>query len=254
MPTTIYTDADNTLWDTDSVYQAAQCALLEQIEHLEGHATNTQDRLAFVREYDQAIATLHHEHLRYPVELLAHALLLGLRRISSSEAANRVIREGGLPEMEQAVNRFVGMLKTLPPLLPGVLDGIQLAVGNGLKFYVVTEGPQDRMIGSLREHGLLGYINQVLSATKTVALYKRLKSLAGTGSVAMIGDQLDRDVLPAREACLTAIWIPSAFRPKWIDRNESVKASFVAKDFLAAIRWLLQCDSNATKDQVSAER
>jgi putative hydrolase of the HAD superfamily len=253
MPTTIYTDADNTLWDTDTVYQAAQCDLLEQIEHLEGRPIYSPDRLAFVREYDQAIASLHHEHLSYPVELLAHSLILGLRGMSSIEAAKRVIREGGLPDTEHAVNRFVGMLKALPPLLPGVSDGIQLAISNGLKLYVVTEGSQDRAIRCLRQHGLLEYTNQVLAATKTVGLYKRLKSLAGAGWVAMIGDQLDRDVLPAREADVAAIWIPSAFRPSWIDPNEAVKASFVATDFLVAIGWLLQSDSDAEKERFSMQ-
>lgn len=31
----------------------------------------------------------------------------------------------------------------------------------------------------------------------------------------MIGDQLDRDIVPAKEAGLTTIYFPGGFQPKW---------------------------------------
>ena len=55
----------------------------------------------------------------------------------------------------------------------------------------------------------------------------------------MVGDQLDRDIVPAREAGLLAVWVPSAFRPKWHDSDLSFGASFIADGFLNAVAWLL---------------
>jgi putative hydrolase of the HAD superfamily len=237
---TVYSDADNTLWGTDAVYRMGQLRLLEDLEQVAAATTAATDRLRFVRDYDQAIAARHHEHLRYPPGLLAHALILGLRGTSPADAAARVLMEGVLPEAQRAVSQFATRLKEIPPLLPGVEEGIRLAASQGLRLYVVTEGTQERIAKTLSHYGLLEQVSQILSATKTVTLYKRLKTLAGGSGVAMIGDQLDRDVIPACEAGLASIWIPSAFTPEWTDTSHSLRASYVAATFLEAMNWLVE--------------
>ena len=249
MLSTIYTDADNTLWDTDAVFQAAQLALLEGVEQIVGTPAPGNDRLAFVRDFDQAIASQHHDRLRYPPGLLAHALALGLQGASSGKAARTVIRQGSLAATDDAVDRFAAMLEAPPQLLPGVREGMLLAARDGFELYVVTEGSQQKAASTLRQHGLLEQTGQVLSATKSVELYRRLKTRAESDFVGMIGDQLDRDVLLAREAGLLAVWVPSAFRPKWVDPGRSKDASFTATDFLAAISWLLK-----TRDERALHR
>jgi putative hydrolase of the HAD superfamily len=240
---TIYTDADNTLWDTNGVYEAAQRALLEQIEQFVGEESSASDRLAYVRDYDQAIASMHHEHLRYPPNLLAHSLVLGLRGKPSREAARLVIRGGPLAGTEPAVDEFRSMLLRTPQLLPGVGQGLRLAAERSTTIYVVTEGPQDQVAHTLQQHGLTQYASQVLSATKTTSLYRRLKKLNRGALVAMVGDQLDRDIVPAHGAGLLAVWVPSAFRPKWHDAEATSAANFVAGSFLDAISWLLKTHS-----------
>jgi len=234
----VYTDADNTLWDTDSIYRAAQLRLLEAVEQIAGAQTEVRDRLGFVRDYDQALASEHHARLRYPPELLAHALLLGLRRTSPMRAAQDVIRLGTLPETVEVVGRFQETLKHTPPLLPNVPEGLRLAVTAGLKVYVVSEGSHHAVMSALAAHELLPYVSQVLTATKSATLYQRLSALAKPDTAAMIGDQLDRDIVPAREGGLIAVWIPGAFAPKWVDRGMEAAATFVAQDFYAAVSWL----------------
>ena len=56
MAACIYTDADNTLWDTDAVFREAQLGLLNDVENLSERSLSRSDRLEFLREYDQAIA------------------------------------------------------------------------------------------------------------------------------------------------------------------------------------------------------
>lgn len=237
---TIYTDADNTLWDTNGVYEAAQRGLLTQIEELVGDRSSASDRLAFIRDYDQAIASIHHDHLRYPPDLLARALMLGIRGTPSAEAARQVVRAGPLPDTERAAQAFHWMLQHSPPLLAGVREGLQLAADRGTAIYVVTEGPKERVARTLQQHGVEQFVSQILSATKTIDLYRRLKKLGDGAPIAMVGDQLDRDIRPAREAGMLAVWVPSAFLPKWHDAESTTAASFTAENFLDAITWLLE--------------
>jgi putative hydrolase of the HAD superfamily len=42
----------------------------------------------------------------------------------------------------------------------------------------------------------------------------------------MIGDQLDRDIRPAKEAGLRTIYFPGGFRPGWEVDEQSVRPDF----------------------------
>src|SRR5690606_10201566 len=72
-PATVFVDADNTLWDTDGVFAAAQLGLLAQVEATTHTTLNVAGRLAYVRAIDQEIAERHHAGLRYPLKLLISA-------------------------------------------------------------------------------------------------------------------------------------------------------------------------------------
>jgi putative hydrolase of the HAD superfamily len=70
----LFVDADNTLWDTDGIFATAQLNLLTAVETAIGFPIFVANRLAFVRQIDQALAELHHRGLRYPPRLLAAAV------------------------------------------------------------------------------------------------------------------------------------------------------------------------------------
>lgn len=92
----ILADADNTLWDTDAVFAEAQLRLLEAVERTTGLSapSGTDDRLAWVRRYDQAIATIHHRRFGYPPPLPVRALAMGLAGAPPADAASAVVRRG----------------------------------------------------------------------------------------------------------------------------------------------------------------
>src|SRR5215469_3043537 len=129
MAACIYTDADNTLWDTDAVFREAQLGLLNEVEKLSDRSTSSTDRLGFLRQYDQAIAVRHHARLKYPPALLMSALRAGLFGASPEEAAARVVAEGSVPTSSEqlALEAFAKTLGTLPPILPTVREGLQRA-------------------------------------------------------------------------------------------------------------------------------
>jgi len=47
----------------------------------------------------------------------------------------------------------------------------------------------------------------------------------------MVGDQLDRDIAPAKTAGLTTIYFPGGFKPGWHSAEEEVKPDFRIESF-----------------------
>lgn len=238
----MYTDADNTLWDTDAIFADAQLRLLERAEGIAGRHTPASAPLSYLRQYDQAIAKKHHLRLRYPPVLLIRALVMGLQGATSEAAAATLMVSGATPTSEEksGLEAYEMDLAAIPHLLPGVHDGLQLAYRHGIPVYVVTEGPADTARTRLTSLGILSFTSGVLSASKTRDLYARLAERAAPRRAVMIGDQPDRDVQLARGAGMTAILVASRFRPEWLVANDSGGANAVVPDFLAAVRWVIE--------------
>jgi putative hydrolase of the HAD superfamily len=125
----IYTDADNTLWDTDAVFAQAQLALLDAAEQVTGRQARAAERLAFVRQFDQAIAARHHQRLRYPPALLVRALSDGIKGSAPDDAAQRTLAKGAIAtEVEaEGLRVYAETLSSVPPLLAGVQSGLKMA-------------------------------------------------------------------------------------------------------------------------------
>lgn len=242
----IYTDADNTLWDTNAVFAEAQLALLEWVERYLGKRAAESARLEFVRRFDQAIALRHHSRLRYPPALLVRALTHGVNGETPDDAALRVLSSGSIPSAieAEALSEYAEILKQVPPLLEGVLDGLRLAHKNRAPVYVISEGPIEVLRDRLKELALEQYVTGSLSAAKTLDLYVRLKQRASPSDAVMIGDQLDRDIRLAREAKMAAILVAGNFRPSWTRDSDASCASAVTKNFLEAVKWVLHLSSS----------
>lgn len=236
----IYTDADNTLWDTDAVFAQAQLALLDAAEDLAGVPYQGQ-RLEFVREYDQAIAAQHHSRLRYPPGLLVRALRAGIEGASAEAAARHAMVQRAPPSDAEAkaLDVYVQTVAAVPPILPGVRRGLEIAHEHAVPVYVISEGPLDSVRARLKAHQLESLVAGALSATKSQALYVRLKQRAAPHSAVMIGDQPDRDILFAKQGGLRAVLISSRFRPRWVESGDYGQADAVVDDFGAAVNWAL---------------
>lgn len=241
----IIADADNTLWDTNGVFAGAQTTLLSGVERLAGRQAPQGDRLAFVRRFDQAIAALHHAHLRYPPGLLVRALVAGLRGEAPERAARHLV--GGRPVAEDipadAVDSLLAgyfdALARPPVLMPGVVEGLSAAAAVGVRVYVLTEGKADKVRGLLATLGLGEFVAGVTEATKDAQQFARLKRRYAPAPVAVIGDQPDRDIAPAREAGCVGVLVPGPFRAAWHQDADWSAADHVADSFSGAVGWLL---------------
>jgi putative hydrolase of the HAD superfamily len=242
----ILADADNTLWDTDAVFADAQSQLLEAIERAAGLTApaNADKRLSWLRRYDQAIATIHHRHLRYPPSLFVRALAMGIAGATPTDAASAVVRGSAMAgltdqDVDVIVGAFFRAVERVPGILPGVREGLETAGRERIDVWVLTEGPAERQRGRIGSHGLNGLVRGVAEVTKNKEQFARYRQRFAPRIIYVIGDQPDRDIAPARAAGCRAVLVPSRFRPEWHDNAAWSQADYVSETFNAAVDWVV---------------
>jgi putative hydrolase of the HAD superfamily len=215
--------------------------MVEMLETASGGVCTAPDRLAFVRQIDQLIASRHHAGLRYPPVLLARALLFNFRGEASERAARLAwtATESADAIEEAAAAQFVDMIAITPPLRPGVASSLEKLHLDGVFIYVVTEGSLARVTRTIAHYGLNPFIDRVLEAKKQPQLYKRLTRLAHANGF-MVGDQLDRDIAPAKAAGLTTIYFEGGFTPMWAPDERLVRPDFRIRDFMELVPIVLR--------------
>ena len=236
-PVTVFVDADNTLWDTDSVFAAAQLALLASVEAAISLKASSADRLAFVRAIDQAIAERHHAGLRYPPRLLAHGVALALAGSVGDYAAKRAWRgehndllpKGAVAEVEKNYFEAIGHLPSLRLGVPEGLEGLEVA---GCTVLIVTEGARARVEKTAMKLKLVGNFTQIIKGPKRSELYRRVLKLSAVPQRSfMVGDQLDRDIAPAKLAGIETIYFPGGFQPRWARKGVLVQPDHRIESF-----------------------
>lgn len=244
-PATVFVDADNTLWDTDRVFADAQLGLLGEVEVATGTTCLASDRLGYIRALDQAIAARHHGGLRYPPRLLITATALALSGTGTFEAA-RASRLGTQPPLLSAAQEsgieqhYFAALQVVPKLRPGVMSGMSLLQQAGSSTLIVSEAARAKVERTAAAVGLDGHFTRVIEGQKRSQLYTRILRLVRLPERAfMIGDQLDRDIAPAKEAGLATIYFPGGFRPEWEPDEAAVKPDFKVTDFAQAAQIVL---------------
>jgi len=246
----VFVDADNTLWDTNQIYADAQLALLTDVERASGQHVTAHDRLEWLRGIDQALAERHHAGLRYPPRLLAKAAALALKG-EDIPTATRLAWSGGRAEAQldedtaqQIESTFLQRLKVRPRLREGVAQGLRTLHDAGCLIDVLTEGSRNRVESLLRHYELAGLVTRVIEAPKQERLFERVVALTRPAKAFMIGDQLDRDIAPAKAAGLTTIFFPGAFRLKWQPAEDDVHPDYTIQDFNQAAAIILDTSAH----------
>lgn len=243
----VLVDADNTLWDTDAVFRDAQLLLVARVEAVVGRISPAADRLDFIRAYDQALAQRHHLHLRYPPQLLVRSVGAGLAGVPPHAAAQDAIA-GKLSTsdplnqacIESIVSDYLHALSQAPMLLPTVAEGVRTAKEAGLRLYVMTEGRIDKQKRILELHCLQAFFEGIWELTKEQAQFDRVRIRFAGCRVFVIGDQPDRDIVPAKAAGCSTVLVPSRFKPSWHSSAAYEAADHVATDFCEGIRWCVK--------------
>jgi putative hydrolase of the HAD superfamily len=235
---TVFVDADNTLWDTDALFAQAQLSLLAQAEVVFENRFPVENRLELVRDLDQRIAEVHHQGLRYPPRLLAYAI----GHSFAGASAGRAVRQSLLgkrpiqlsDEVALGIERsFFESIGRMPDLRPGVADGLARLHDAGVVVLVITEASRDKTERLLRNFGLYGFMSRLIEGKKRPELYRRVLRLPSLPTRAyMVGDQLDRDIAPAKAAGLSTIFFPGGFRPRWTPDEATIQPDYRIGNFL----------------------
>lgn len=237
-PATIFVDADNTLWDTDAVFADAQLGLLRHVEHASKRKAKVEDRLALIRNIDQALAERHHAGLRYPPHLLARGVELVLEHGHAANDAARLAWRGrpdyrlSESDVERIEAAYFQDIAKQPVLRPGVADGLERLQSDGHTLLIVSEGRKAKIESIAEWLGVRASFDRVIEGVKSADLYRRILRLTGMPKRAfMIGDQLDRDIGPAKKAGLETIYFPGGFRPRWSRSISEAQADHVIETF-----------------------
>lgn len=233
----VFVDADNTLWDTDSVFATAQLNMLERVEKATGTVAATNDRLAYVRAVDQALAERHHAGLRYPPKLLVRGLEAALAGVPVERAARAARRgsdtgslsDSSVSEIEQA---FFDDLSRSPEIRTGVREGLEALQMANCLVLVITEGQRTRIEKTMKRLHLGNLVDRIIEGPKRPELYQRVLRLVGPSKRAfMVGDQLDRDIAPAKAAGLETIHFSGGFRPRWTPEEGLIQPDHQIRTF-----------------------
>lgn len=243
--TIVFVDADNTLWDTDQIFADAQIGLLADAELSVGTRALTNDRLAFVRAIDQEIAHRHHAGLRYPPRILAKATAMALGG-TPVEAAARSARLGTSPgplsetALATIERRYLERLEQIPALRAGIFEGMTALRTAGCELLIVSESARAKVEAIAMMLGLAGLFSRVIEGSKRPELYTRILKLLGSPERAfMIGDQLDRDIAPAKAAGLSTIYFPGRFTPRWTPDEALTAPDYRVGDFREVVDIVL---------------
>jgi putative hydrolase of the HAD superfamily len=240
-----FTDADNTLWDTNAVFATAQLRLLDRVESATGIICPSSDRLKFVRHLDQLVAASHHANLKYPPRILAAALALTLLGQRPDRAARQALLSAASSiqtalDVESAEVAFLADLQEAPKLRPGVSEGLKSLGRANIEVIVITEGNKAKCEKLIAHHAIAPFVSRVLEGTKRPELYKRAMAWAGERQLSfMVGDQLDRDIVPAKQAGVATVYFPSDFRPHWAPAEAEVRPDLTVASFLDAAEWII---------------
>lgn len=235
MQAVIIFDADNTLWDTDTVFRAAQLALLAEIIP-PGSRVDATMHLDQLRALDRLIGA-RLGLAEYDFHLLAIAEAYVLWCEDSLEAATeQAIGSGtaGLPPAAVAAARratrvFRERLADIPPLYPdtrSVLEALRHhgdTPGDAIAVVVFSEGDERRLRRVLAAHHLeqTNLIDGLIIAPKSVHAMRQARRIgvarlpqlpaAETLLTVVVGDSLRREIRFGKRIGALTVYKPSGY-------------------------------------------
>ncbi|MEB3272383.1 MAG: HAD family hydrolase [Prochlorothrix sp.] len=253
MPLLLGVDADNTLWDTNARFKAAQLALLQSLATADLLDDPVQE-LEHLRHLDQEIS--HYlQRNEYNFRTLAVALTLYYSqhlsdRDSILEALNHEPPPALLPLVNAAHDRFLQSLNQTPTLLPGAATLVQQLQTWSMErpdvvVLLISEGQIDRIETILAYHHFLSaFPHRILGQVKTPDLFRSIRAqyqTRPTDSCWMVGDSYHRDIWPSQQAGFHTVYIPGGFHGSEPHEHSPTLTLPSLEAFLPVLRDIVNC-------------
>ncbi|MCY3016946.1 MAG: HAD family hydrolase [Planctomycetota bacterium] len=247
----VFTDADNTLWDTNAIYAAAQTQLVQGVSQATETLPPSTGELALVRHFDQQLAKSHPLGFRYPPQLLIDKLCFAISGRDPSSFNKKLIAD--------ALDQYIADLEEPPQLRRGVATGLQILHDVDIPVIIVSEGSRRAIDINIYHHNLSAHFASIVTCIKSPAIYLTLIEKIGCRSTAFsVGDQLDRDIEFAKKAGMTTAYFPSDFKPHWHNDSLQTYADYTINDYteILAITDIhyLRCCAPKTPSSIVKDR
>ena len=210
-PTLVF-DADDTLWDEQSVLQAFEHEVEALLDELTGTSTGFRER--FIAIEDENIPTLGYGLVSYMFS-----------------AAEAIAHEPAWRQHKPAVLRLVAdvagrLQRAGPPLIEGVVPTLE-TLRRDYRLVVLSRGIEHEQHAKLQRAGLAGFFSEIrIVGRKDEKVYRDAAEALGDPSGAalcMIGNSMRSDVAPALDAGWRAIHVPAP--TEWTHDAAEVAAS-----------------------------
>lgn len=132
---------------------------------------------------------------------------------------------------ERIESAFIAALGAVPDLRPGVREGLTRVARTGRRVFVLTEGSRSKALRAATHHQVEHLFDRVIEAPKGLRLFARVLKLTQPRLAVMVGDQLERDIRPAKAAGFATIYFPGGFRPRWEPTAGDVAPDFTIDRF-----------------------
>ncbi|KAJ5619029.1 hypothetical protein N7510_003013 [Penicillium lagena] len=208
-------DLDDTLHDFRAASSQASTAVFERIHSL------TSVNIS-------ALETTYTEILRTST---ASAFTEG--RLSAEyrrERFSRLLQAHGVAQavnVESLLDTYQTSLRRHLKLKPGAQSLLRTLHDQGKKILIVTEGPQDAQVWALQELGLTPWVDVLVTTnemrrSKVDGLFQAVleKHAIPASEMVYFGDNLARDIVPARELGISAVLFDERQKAKLDDLSD----------------------------------
>lgn len=249
-------DGDNTLWDTNSVFEDAQRWLITSL-HRARPSDSTTLSFELLRQVDDLLI-LHKGRQEYDFQLLVLALISLRKGTTVAEAASTAMKE--IQESPNSVDAklaakisraFYLRLQTIPPLLPSVgrsleeLSRLKTCNRGRLALILFSEGNEVRIRAILESHfsgkTMFDVFHIVERKTKHALLDAQvrgsrvLESESGFSKtktqLIVVGDSIASDIVPGNSIGAITIYIPGGYKGAEASTDEREHPRIVLKAF-----------------------
>lgn len=223
-------DADNTIWDTDSLFSTAQVSMLRQLRQYDFALSPDEDLVALRaidRELSQRLGTPEYDFCLLARSLIEHSRGLPIDQAIDAVADGREIALGADRQaLEAAARAFYKVLSQPAKLFPGVLELLDFLkeqrqkLPRELAVVLVSEGRRDRVLRTINYYRLNGhgrYFDCILFGKKGIKLLTKAKIegakvlQALNPKIVVVGDSIQADIKPGNLIGAITVYKPSCF-------------------------------------------
>jgi len=256
-PFILVVDGDNTLWDTNAVFEYAQLNMLSNLKK-ENLNIDPVSGFSILREFDDVLVK-HYNRREYDFSVLALSLYLFFRGLERDEAIRRA-REAfdnrldveGMNVAKECGNKFKKDMRNFPPLFDDVKETLEDLRRQGCVVILSSEGDKERVRRIVKYHSIDRCVDFILNEEKSVEQFEEARKLGIRvwrrshprvdiiPETIVIGDLLDRDIKFGNLIGATTIYKPGGYKGHQRPRNKDEIPAYEIREMNEVANVLLR--------------